>query len=773
MSEPGRIARPGRDPGSAAAARETIRIRFRVQPEGKPKEHLELTAHLFDGEGNHITSKPVGKDGEVELDIPTWMKSHVRLFFAPTPKEAGPKEAPTAGIVEKAPTLAAMRRVRAYEPVWTLMEGQASYTLAPIPEALWQFWIWCVCRIRGQVVKPVTVGGVTYELPVCHARVHVCEVDPWPILIWRLPEDVLARIRLELIRIARWPWPWPPPPPDGPWPGPGPDPGPYRFDPAVLVPSPTNIAGLQAGPLGVVASATAPRVMERAAPGSALPQAPRVATSESRMTLSPAFPLEIQSALVSEALLPLRQAIINNPSIIQPFFCWWPWIWPWLICEPVAVLTTDGQGRFDTLFWYLCADTPDLYFWVEYCIGGTWTTVYAPPVRCATYWNYACGTEVILRVTDPRVPACGTAPTIPGAVLAVMTIGNNESVSQLQDAFPDPAKEGLTKDGRPFGGSLEPHVLFGNALPGAGVLYWRWSYRRLGTTAWTALDWAVVRHYLDDSNPLVPVIKDVELGPQTVGTSQNLFRLQDPLPPVGAWTPQVDAREDTASGFFRSWLLDGGNALLGAGKYELKLELFDPAGNLINLTDHGIGLFVPDPSVDAPFGPTNPPLIPAPARNLLLDTNGKVVAFRMVLTVDNNPCQSDIYDVTVDGVAAGLCGFIDYPAGSSALIQFLARHPNNFATFDFEVSKGSSGIVPITSASGPVGASPLNGFVRNPSSMFAKFVPVADLVGSCPGGKAAFAETISVWALATDGWNQLSYLDHYGPTRAFALEPGP
>ena len=58
--------------------------------------------------------------------------------------------------------------------------------------------------------------------------------------------------------------------------------------------------------------------------------------------------------------------------------------------------------------------------------------------------------------------------------------------------------------------------------------------------------------------------------------------------------------------------------------------------------------------------------------------------------------------------------------------------------------------------------------------MFAKDVPVADLVRSCPGGRAAFAETLHVDALATDGWNTyLDYLDKDAVPKAFALTPAP
>jgi len=48
-------------------------------------------------------------------------------------------------------------------------------------------------------------------------------------------------------------------------------------------------------------------------------------------------------------------------------------------------------------------------------------------------------------------------------------------------------------------------------------------------------------------------------------------------------------------------------------------------------------------------------------------------------------------------------------------------------------------------------------------------LPVSLLLGACD--KGAFAETLAVWAMATDGWSRLSYLDRYPAAKAFALEP--
>ena len=124
----------------------------------------------------------------------------------------------------------------------------------------------------------------------------------------------------------------------------------------------------------------------------------------------------------------------------------------------------------------------------------------------------------------------------------------------------------------------------------------------------------------------------------------------------------------------------------------------------------------------------------------------------------------------MDSQPAGPCGFIEYDPGDDAVISFIARHPNNFATFSFNVYKGSTGA--IVSAAGGVGDPVVDGFTRDLVSRFTKSIPIADLVGSCPGGKAAFSENLNVYAQATDGWNPLSYLNRTATPKAFALEPG-
>ena len=240
-------------------------------------------------------------------------------------------------------------------------------------------------------------------------------------------------------------------------------------------------------------------------------------------------------------------------------------------CDEIAVLQTNSQGRFDTTIWYLCGgDQPDLYFWVEYNIGGTWTTVYDPPIACNTYWDYACGTEVTLRLTDPRVAPCGGDVNLAGLQVAILAIGDGVSVHEIQPAAAG-AAEGLTTAGEPFGGSLEPHVWFGRtALIAAGITHYRWSYRHLtasdGVTGvsdgWHTLGRQVIRHYavIDLTPPDFKLsFPPYPLGPDPVFPGQDLFQIQPVNPPPGGdgWAP-IDAHEDSASAFFLTHLLAGG-----------------------------------------------------------------------------------------------------------------------------------------------------------------------------------------------------------------------
>jgi len=200
-------------------------ISLKVDFDGKAPKDLKVHAYAFERSGRFLTSTPV-REGEVRLEINDDQVQRARIFFAPPPPEELPPEEPT---------LAQMERLGAYEPTWKWNPGQPVQILKPIPEALWTPWFWCPCRVRGQVVRPITMDGTKTDLPVCFARVHICEVDRWPRFIRRLPEQLVLRLRDDLLDEILNPIPRP---------RPIPLPNPYfrNLDKWIVDPSPENLA---------------------------------------------------------------------------------------------------------------------------------------------------------------------------------------------------------------------------------------------------------------------------------------------------------------------------------------------------------------------------------------------------------------------------------------------------------------------------------------------------------------------------------------------------
>jgi hypothetical protein len=742
-----------------------VNVEFTVPFDEPPEEPLDLAAYVTDRSSGKVISATPIRDGRFQLDLETARNPNHSISIAPVRPDLG-DELPTSG---------QLGRLRAYEPVFTFDPGRRVYELKPIPGHLSHLWWLCFCRVRGQVVKSETSGGVTVDRPVCHARVHICEVDPIWIILERLPDREIFRLRDQLLEVIDRPIPVPPEPPWPVGPQPGPDPiGPIDF-------APVEVLELEDAPL--------PARVTAGPPTEAVSFA-EAAEGASAGSLSAHLPIDARVALTSPSVESVRRALIDNKILIRPWLCWWRWLWPWWWwrCDELAVVETDDTGRFDVTVAYLCGDQPDLYFWVEYFINGVWTTVYAPWLPCGIYWDFDCTSEVTIRVTDPRVPYCDGHDSPEGKAVVVKSIGNATSISEILDSTYG-AREGLTvSEGvtgldSPFAGTLELRVDFGDALFASGVQKYRWSYRQIKdadgnavSDQWHIMTRLVVRHYRDQSNP--PIDLPYKLGPN----AGNFFEVWNPATsttPKGdhLW-PVDDAHEDLVSGFFETGLLDPSSPPDDpkAGRYELKLELFHADDSLVDWTAEDIGLF--EANVPAPFGVNPVTTTSSPNEHRILDANNHTLGFRLVLHVDNSHCGAWIFEVTSGGSAAGPCGFIDYDPNASAHVSFLARHVHDFAVFWFEVDKGSSGRVAPASvpAWAPTGVTPANGFNRDASWVWAKDIPVDTLINAntpCPDGRAAFAETMYVAATATDGWQRASWLDASATPKAFALNPKP
>lgn len=731
-----------------------IRLEFTVPVEGTPEQPLALRGYLFDGRGRLMAHAPI-KDGRLALEAESTLLGRAQLVIAaddPSLPQPSNKEG--------------LRRLGAYEPAVTLKPEVTNYPLKPLPPEIWQRFLLCSCLVRGRVVRPVTVHERVLDLPVCHARVHVCEVDPWPLLIAKIPDPQIVRIRDELLRAAvRRP------------PRPEPDPGPLRvLRPELLtaarlrLDAPVDIAA-DIERMNIEALDLAPELLEEVA----VTQPELVATMMRGRTAPPIeLPQPLRGALESDSAPVLRAALERHIEALLPWMCRWPWIWPLLRKQEIAVIETDAHGRFETRVLYPCrGDHPDIYIWVEYAIGGTWTPVYKRPVACATQWNFACGKEITIRVTDPRVPWCGDPLVLPGTEVGVITVGNAVNTRQI-------GADGLAPGGRPFGGSLEPTLWFGEGLIAAGVTHYRWSYRRIAEDGaalegWHALDGFVGRHYGVITPGGALLFKVYKLGPDDAVSTETLFQIPPATPPAGTWAPQINARSNTASGYF----LTGrpGEKLVADGLYELKLELFRVAGGVATKAT-GLDFRMPPAGLAAPFAPdVEIAFEPAPEGNLLRDGGGAVEGFVMRVRVDNSPCIATIYPTAVPA-STQECGFISFPATSTtAAVSFVAAHPRGYGDFNFSVIRGSCG-VPSAAAVGKTGDSPvgpyalLAGAYRGDLAISGLLGPLAGPPSPCAGScrRAAFAEHLHVYARATDGWSRLSYLDAHAVV-AFALNP--
>jgi hypothetical protein len=199
------------------------------------------------------------------------------------------------------------------------------------------------------------------------------------------------------------------------------------------------------------------------------------------------------------------------------------------------------------------------------------------------------------------------------------------------------------------------------------------------------------------------------------------------------------------------------------GKYQLKVDLFDENGNLVDIAPHdsaahpgGKNIKYRIPAVTDLSGDIDTD--DAATLGLVIDDDddGKG-SFIMTLHIDNNVCSASIAAPTLGGTPADpTCGVLRYDpaAAGSVTMQYTASHPNGFATRSFVVVRG---VNPVVSESGPVGM-----------GSFSITETVSTLLGGCD--VAGFSENLYVAAMATDGWARLSQYDR-SAVRAFVLAP--
>lgn len=612
-----------------------------------------------------------------------------------------------------------------------------------LPRPYWEGWtLLCACWIRGRLVKRVQLtGGDVLELPICHARVTVCEVDRFSLLVEKLPLPDLYRLRDDLLHLVERPIPIPLPEPD-PW-----------FAP---------MAAAQ------VLAYTPPRAALR-------------------------MPVQTLSLQLSDASPPaLRADLVAQFEVFRPWLCGLTWLEPWFVytkqCLPPVM--TDEMGRFSVLYLHDCGDgdQPDLHIKAEQLIGGDWVTIHNPPVRCHTIRNYPCGDELTVVVTDERAQPC--VPDVPvdpptGVDRWVMPMAVGSCwVRGTAGAAPVPAgwvrPDGLLDYGStvnaPFGGTLgfrQQHALnIPDTNPGQPALY-RWSWRRNPGDPWIHMTAPVSRTYVRDLPGPAVQFPSVQLGPGADDTYRFKTALFNPADwgvstagdPSGTsyyWPVDNSIGDVYAARWSTPGSSDAVAAPALAGGYQVRLEVLDSARNVL-LPGPATFQFVVPSAWD---GTTLDTRVASPAE--IVDGG-----FVFSVQVDNGRCDASIAAPTVVG-GAGVddCGFLRYTPGATVRLAFDATHPAQRATFSMGVVRGALA-VPGAGAGGEVGALASGPYAGDGAGHFSHDFPVATLMGPVPGhpgscDNAAFAANLYVAAKAHDGNSRLHAYDA-SAVRAFAL----
>jgi hypothetical protein len=699
------------------------------------EEKANLCAYIVDSNGK-IVEHALFANNKADLRSTREMLHGAKVYLA----QEMPKE-----LASKA-NERMLQKIGAYEVVKNFAGNVLN--VQRLPKVIFNPLWFGNCLITGHVNKDFNIDGQIRNLPICNARVHICEVETElirphiPIYKRKIPDWVIKDIGNLFKNIIIRPH------------GPGPDPGPEM---KMNIPFKSlNVKKF-------------------------LPE---------RMKFQTLPPLEesVMNAMASGSVATIRQAMYDYHDVLYPYFCLWPIYWPWIYSyDEETVVPTDCNGHFEMWENTLTEDGPlNIYIWVEVYINGQWVTVYKPGVPCHTWWDYQCNTDINIKVTDSRVGPCDCGRKGPADAVWFRSIGWTASALHIeQDTNSTISLQGSTlKNGgctdimetqkvRPFGGGLYLKLFCGANIFDAGVTHYRWKKTMIadanqnpisGSTS--IISGNVSRPYLVKLSATHYETHYVQLGAEGNGNDiayriPHLKVTDEPIPAADltcssdpSWVPYWSDM------FFDSAFLDSHS--LNDGIYKFELELLKKEAN-------GSFTLVPVDKETFQISEYSDILSNRDALDIYLNINAgnSADSFKMNVRIDNTPCVADIHDAQLDtGAKSGPCGFIKYDKDNQNVhISFEASHPRNFATFSFGIVKGNgsqpTGINPAGYVLSSIGGFNLSG------GLFGNDFSVLQLLNGCPG-QAAFSENLNVYALATDGTDRLIYYDAYD-VKAFAL----
>lgn len=721
--------------------------------------------YLVDSQGSLIEKVAI-KKGETSFKTPLEnLGSGTRLFIgSDIPKEIGDKKISSNLLM----------KMKSKEIPFHLSSDNKVLlpSLSPIIFPKFQ-----LCTIKGALSKTFEIDSIAQVLPICDARVHICEVDPviwwWP----RIPDLVISDLIEKLKKVIEIPRPIPIP-----------DPGPIKpnfplsglpFNRNILLNKPVMLNKTM-----LHKNFTVPSLSN---------------FNPVNISALPALPENVKNGIKSSSISVAQNTVLQNIKLLHPYICMWPKFWPWLYkCDEIAVVNTDCHGKFDhTYFYFENGDKPDIYIWVEVNIDGQWVTVYKPSLPCGTDWDYVCGTDINLRLTDPRIRPCVCEP-LTGSIIWMKNVNTGTSIRSIQQNNAASGNQanavglnnymynGINYKMSPFASSFPFVVQFGSAYPNANSTHYRWKYRRVKdallqdvTENFTYLEGEIAKPYTYELPNGNFATKSFPLGANyDVIDSKNVPKYK--IPHVHATD---DVPESTAEWNQDTYSINVNSKNLNDGLYEFVFELTDNSGNVIavNADDYVV---TRNDAVDPPRMFPDEATIKAnglPENYLMKNPLGMAIGFRFLMRIDNLQCYANVIDALVGaGTTDTECGFGYFDAAHhNATLRFFAGHDRNFGVYSFNLTKGNSNTIAIA-GSANMASLANNGYSKTTvqdadhgfalEDLFQKSFDVNDLLGSCP--QAAFAESLYVSSTHTDGTNHLYHLDA-SDTAAIAIAPTP
>jgi len=684
-----------------------IEGKVRLDQKEACSDELPLRAFAFDDRGRALGDADVSAEGAFAIATDLKAPRDVEVLVGPRVEAAIVREA-------QPPLL----RFTARD--WVKHEG--GFRLSPafdIPKLVW--WPWWPMRVcvRGRVRKTQPVGG---PCPVPFVTVEVFDVDReaclWPILRPRLPY-LFDRPVIKLPELVRQP---PIPDPIGPVSGVIGD----RLQQVALNPQPL--------PPGPDAFRLRPELNEVALNPQPIP--PGFVGEFDPQPEPPAFGVARPGTIRVGEMAQLPESIASRLQNLTVTSRVEPWLlWPRCFYSKAKVCetTTDCDGRFTCCFlWWpfhvrngrLRFDRrPDIVIKVTQTIGAVSRVIYLDPYTSTRWDSWGAYIDLVLD-DDDVVCGSGCAPEPDGPSTFFVRVGNDEvyQINQATGAF-DLTRPGLTGtiDNMAYGGGLNIHAVFGDALAAAAPqFYYRLSI--MGPT--TGGQWKDVKTKLADTrvHKVTHVSDTHDLGPFTVGGVNNLYEVRD--------TATYDwYNRDWIGHWATSSATDLDTYVEDEGLYTVRLEVFNAAGvkQTSATVDYRDGTVIP------------PAVLPA-----------MVDACYLVMLVDNKPATVGLAFPAV----VNSCGVVPITSTPFNITANVNQENGRLHSWTLSYVKGL-GIA--------------SGTLDSDSSDTGLAVPVAQAVSSAPmtaglTGTCAFSLTISAWAHIRNGYGLI-----YHSSRSYAL----